>query len=231
MNEAWKEPHEKVIKQFLRELNEKSDAYILKGGTALKQCYGLDRFSEDIDLDAARKGSLKETLDKFCDKNGFSYTIKKDTDTVKRYMLDYRKEKKLKIEVSYRRKNIPEKDCVTINGIKVYDMDNLTLMKANAYMGRDKIRDLYDLTYICDTYFDKLSDATKSVLRNAVEYKGIEQFDYIVSTQQDELINTNKLAEKFLKMYERLDLLVSKKEHELINHNKKVQMKNYDLDR
>ena len=31
---------------------------VLKGGTALLLCYGLDRFSEDLDFDAPKKFSL-----------------------------------------------------------------------------------------------------------------------------------------------------------------------------
>jgi predicted nucleotidyltransferase component of viral defense system len=36
---------------YLLLLNKRTDQFILKGGTALARCYGLDRFSEDIDLD------------------------------------------------------------------------------------------------------------------------------------------------------------------------------------
>ena len=47
--------HRHVIKTFLTELNScGNDRFILKGGTALMLCYGLDRFSEDIDLDGTR---------------------------------------------------------------------------------------------------------------------------------------------------------------------------------
>lgn len=216
--EDWQKPHEQIISQFLHTLNKRSGAYVLKGGTALKQCYGLDRFSEDIDLDAV-KGNLKETLNKFCAEHDYSYTIKKDTDTVKRYMLNYGGEKNLKIEVSYRRRNISDAECSFINEIKVYKLDTLTLMKANAYMSRDKIRDLYDLTFICNNYFDKLSGTTKSMLQNAIEYKGIEQFDYITATQKDPLINNDELAEKFLQMYERLGLLMNEKERQIVERS------------
>ena len=46
--------HKQVMLNFLTELNQKSIDYILKGGTALFLCYGLDRFSTDIDLDSKR---------------------------------------------------------------------------------------------------------------------------------------------------------------------------------
>ena len=48
----WRIFHGKVLKAFVLALNKKSNSYILKGGTSLMLCYGLTRFSEDIDLDA-----------------------------------------------------------------------------------------------------------------------------------------------------------------------------------
>jgi hypothetical protein len=80
-------------------------------------------------------------------------------------------------------------------------------MKINAYTNRDKIRDLYDVTFICKRFFDQLSLQTIALLRSAVEYKGIEQFDFLIKDQQDELIDNKKLAEDFLDMYDRLGLL------------------------
>ena len=87
-------------------------------------------------------------------------------------------------------------------------------MKCAAYAGRDKIRDLYDLTFICNHFFERLSPQTKALIRSAVEYKGIEQFDYLLQNQPDKLINAAKLAEDFLEMYDRLGLLYDKEEKE-----------------
>ncbi len=70
-------------------------------------------------------------------------------------------------------------------------------MKINAYTNRDKIRDLYDVTFIYSNYSDHLSHQTVALLRSAVEYKGLEQFDYIIQNQEDELIDSNKLSEDF----------------------------------
>ena len=40
------------LEVFKKILNKIGDNFVLKGGTALLLYYGLDRFSEDIDLDA-----------------------------------------------------------------------------------------------------------------------------------------------------------------------------------
>ena len=50
MEKNWQKAHGHTIKDFLRFLNNQTDRFILKGGTALAQCYKLPRFSEDIEV-------------------------------------------------------------------------------------------------------------------------------------------------------------------------------------
>ena len=155
MYNDWRDNHRVIIDNFLRFLNTRSDDFVLKGGTALLTCYNLDRFSEDIDLDSKNKRNITKIVDDFCNINGYSYTIPKDTDTTKRFMINYNNDdtKKLKVEVSYRRTNIKETEYTKINNILVYNINELCLMKAMAYSGRDNIRDLYDICFICNNYF------------------------------------------------------------------------------
>ena len=212
----WRRQHGAVMVSFIRFLYSQTDNFVFKGGTALYLCYHLDRFSEDIDLDG-RERTLVDLVTGFCGKNGYAFRIAKDTDTVQRCMIYYGSERKpLKIEASYRRRDISAEETSRLNGILVYNIEALCVMKISAYAGRDRIRDLYDLTFICNNYFDQLSPQTKSLMRNAVEHKGIEQFDYIVREQSDELIDTVKLAEDFLGMYDLLGLLYDEHERDLI---------------
>ena len=67
-----------------------------------------------------------------------------------------------------------------INGFHVYSIDYLAMMKSMAYIGRDRIRDLFDLSFICDKYFEELTSATIGVIKEAVGRKGIEQFDFLL---------------------------------------------------
>jgi hypothetical protein len=148
------------------------------------------------------------TIKGFCNEHGYSFRIAKKTDTVERYMLHYGNEgKPLRIEASFRRRTIADEETQIVNGILVYKIEPLCIMKINAYTNRDKIRDLYDVTFICRQYFDELSPQTVALMRSAVEYKGVEHFDYIVKDQHDELIDSEQLSEDFLVMYERLGLL------------------------
>ena len=214
----WKKWHGEVIASFVKYLNEKSDNFILKGGTALYLCYQLDRFSIDVGLDGIARG-LTALVEGFCRENNYSYRVAKDTATVERCMVDYGDAgKPLKIEVSYRRREISPEETDTLNGIKVYSIDPLCGMKINAYSGRDRIRDLYDLTFIFNNYYDKLSPQTIALLRGAVAHKGIAQFDYVVRNQPDELIDSDKLANDFLTMYDQLGLMLDENERELLEN-------------
>jgi predicted nucleotidyltransferase component of viral defense system len=207
----WRITHGEVIKDFLLYLNTKSNKFVLKGGTSLMMCYNLTRFSEDIDLDGSDKNTFFSIIDCFVNDfsqkyNGINYRRAKDTDTVKRVFIHYGGDKPLKVEVSYRKKTIDINDCCILNGILVYNIDAIMFMKLNAFNSRDKIRDLYDVTFIYLNYKQNLSHQSIMSLRNSLEYRGIEQFDYLVNNQSDNLINNNELSENFLTMYYDLGL-------------------------
>jgi len=223
----WRNEHGEAISSFIEFLNENSDDYILKGGTALSLCYGLNRFSEDIDLDGRAKG-LIELVDKYCASNeDCSYRIAKDTDTVERCFVNYGSDSHpLKIEASYRREDIPENETVIINDIRVYDIELLCIMKTAAYAGRDKIRDVYDVSFIINNYYERLSPQTISMARNVVENKGFAQLDYVIRNQPDELIDEDRLVEGFLDACNKLGLLVGDDEKDIVE---KYQNANDDL--
>ncbi len=205
----WQNKHLDVMKRFLKLLNENTDEFILKGGTALLFCYNLDRFSEDLDFDSTNKNFFKY-VKIFAEKNNFSYRISKDIETTKRAFLNYGANKPLKLEVSYR-KNVIDKNTINlIKNINVYKINELAILKGLAYQGRDKIRDLYDLSFIIDKYFNELDNSTISIIRNAIGFKGIGQFDYLISTQADELIDKYKAESLFLSAFDKLDLLNEK---------------------
>lgn len=198
--------HLQVISEFMVYLNHRSKLYILKGGTALMLCYNLTRFSEDIDLDGFAQ-DINDIVDEFCNLHKFTYRIAKNTKTVKRFMVHYGEDKPLKIEVSYRLKsNDIFSETNTINGVLVYTVQRLMHLKLGAYEGRDKIRDLFDVVFIGTHYWGLLDKPLIYRLRDTLAYKGIEQFDYLVATQRDELIDNNLLAERFLSLWDKLGL-------------------------
>lgn len=224
----WKETHSAVERAFLVYLNKNTDSFILKGGTALYLCYGLTRFSEDIDLDGKNtgiKGKLEigPYIEEFCKKNGFSANLKKDTDMVERWMIDYgSSDRKLKIESSYRTIDSPAIGASYVDGIKVYDIDRLTVMKCVAISDRIKIRDFYDICFIANKYWDKISSSSKAMIQNVFEYKNFEYAEFLINTQKDELIQAGDLADVFLNAYEKAGLSMATEDKKIADTLKKV---------
>ena len=209
--------HRKIINSFLEYLNNSSDSYILKGGAALFICYKSDRFSENIKLDS-NKSNIKNIVDAYCKNNNYSYYTSKETDSIKKYMINYGNyNNPLEIELSLRNREINNSEVSTIDGIKVYNINTLCIMKAIAYVYREKIRDLYDLTFIVNNYFENLDQQTINIVQKNIEYNGIERLDYLIQSQKDEIINKKKLVVDFVAMSDKLGLLYSNKEREIIN--------------
>lgn len=209
----WRHAHGAMIAHFLHHLNKKTDQFVLKSGTALMLCYGLRRFSEEIFLDGLHQ-DITGLVQQYCVSMGMEYRVAKDTATVTRCFIHYTSSgKPLKIEVSYRNQALRPESCPTINGLKVYPIEDLSLMVASAYSARDTIHDLFDLSFICNNYLSQLSAPVVNSIRMSVLGKSIEQFDYILATQDDPLIDKYLLAENFLLMHKRLGLLVEGKPH------------------
>lgn len=171
--------HKELMLAVLAKIQDKP--LVLKGGTSLMLCYGLDRFSEDLDFDIqggfTGKGTvnLENTLNSIKGKNFdiLDVIVRKSTDTVTRYMINYRDKESyinhnLKIEISYR---TPNKDFKHINGIKTADIKDIANFKVNSvldtqYESRTKARDLYDAAFIAKNYPEVLTDEQVIGLRN-----------------------------------------------------------------
>ncbi len=79
------------MRTFCEKLCAENKPMVLKGGTALKLCYGLDRFSEDLDFDSAISLNLEHFIEEVFTTLGKKHaqlrnpkvTLLKDTKTVK----------------------------------------------------------------------------------------------------------------------------------------------------
>jgi predicted nucleotidyltransferase component of viral defense system len=200
--------HEEVMNAFLSFLYKQTDRFIFKGGTALCKYYGLDRFSEDLDFDS-EKGNIGSIVKKFCQLNKFPIPKeRKDTNYGQKFFIDYGVPgQSLKVETSLRNKHIDKSFIRQIDGVYVYDINRITILKMNAYLSRDKIRDLYDLAFIVNKHYDKLNEITKKDIKDAFLSKGLEQYDYVARDQKDEFIDPKKLEDAILKSFEKLGLL------------------------
>lgn len=203
----WRIQHKQTIEDFIIWLNQNSRGFVLKGGTALMLCYNLDRFSEDVDLDGtAESGDIIALVNVWATQRNYKYNINKNTPTVKRIMIHYGGEKPLKIETSYRRKSIFSQELAVINSILTYEIETMLDMKCSAYQARDHIRDMYDVCFIVNNYGATLSQGALSRTAMAISYKGFSQYDYLVRSDDDKLIDKNKLAGMFIQTWKFLGL-------------------------
>jgi len=148
---------------------------VLKGGTALRVAYGLDRPSEDLDFDSARKpGMLLGRIHAAAPPELpiERITVAKDTETVTRlrvlYTPDASLTRSLRIEISYRTP-APDSEVVVVDGIRVATLPRILDQKlAAAHDGdrpRTKARDLYDLDFIARVHPSAISPPLLKRLR------------------------------------------------------------------
>lgn len=189
--------------QILYRINSSinSDNYVLKGGTGLLFCYGLDRFSEDIDLDGIRKVKLDKEIQSACNDLGKYSVIRvtKETDTVLRYMIDYGSVRKesypLKLEISFRNRSSLLKKLSKIevvNGFRIYSLETLINMKYVAFLNRDKARDFYDLYWCLKSNPDIIDKRLAGQLLEGLNYKGV---DILVDMLKEEVLRDHILRD------------------------------------
>jgi len=151
--------HMRVMQAIAR--NVINTPMVLKGGTALLLCYGLDRFSEDLDFDCEKRINLETRIKVAVTNLAFVQDIKvaKAGDNVTRYKVIFSgpTEFGLKIETSHREKANPA-DITVIDGIKVYKLEILAHMKLQALQNRTTSRDLYDVAFIAQKYPSAFKD-------------------------------------------------------------------------
>lgn len=152
--------HEKLMVNILKNLSD--TPLVLKGGTALYLGYGLNRFSEDLDFDSGKKLNLLNKI-KASAPHGIvidDINVKKDTDTVSRYMVNYHicetgVKDALKIEISYRTP-APDEQITVKDNIRFSSVERIIDNKLHAaYDGdntRTKGRDLFDLYFLAKYY-------------------------------------------------------------------------------
>jgi predicted nucleotidyltransferase component of viral defense system len=143
---------------------------VLKGGTALLVCYGLDRFSEDLDFDAPKKLNLESRMESALSRitSKLKITRTKDTDTVQRYRLEYEFGSilgRLKVEVSCRDAAAAANDVIDVAGVRTYRVSRLIEQKINAFENRTAARDLFDVHFLARRHAEAFSSHARERLR------------------------------------------------------------------
>ena len=185
---------------------------VLKGGTALKLCYGLDRFSEDLDFDCAKSLNLKTVIKEIFAQEGKTkahlrnpdITLKKDTNTVKRYRVIYGDDINLKIETSLR--GTPnDADIVEIDGILTYRVPKLIQQKISALNGRTAARDLHDVIYLYEHYLTDFGDDELAEVAALYDNQSSILDEYNAAYDEDTILSVLDLLEDLTKLVRLFD--------------------------
>jgi predicted nucleotidyltransferase component of viral defense system len=202
-----------LMENIARDISDNKKAgLVLKGGTALLLCYKLPRFSTDLDYDGiSYDNDILKNIENGVKKSGLTVgeiITKKDTGTVKRFMLHCREYPfdPLKIEISFRNMDylLNNKDCLAaVNGITVYTINRLAALKTKAFVNRTTARDVFDFAFLLKEY----PDAVSSELIKS----GYDKFKSAGMDFYENLMQTDKITQKFdcetilLKLNEQLE--------------------------
>ena len=155
-----------IIKELYNVFNEE----VLHGGTSIWRCYKGNRFSEDIDVYIQKDiKKLDELFDRF-KKIGFIIEKRKITENSLYSNLKFNRIS-VRFEALFKRINgaLMEYENSDGNVIMVYSLtpEELIKEKVNAYLNRNKIRDLYDIFFLLKYIKDKIS--IKESLSNLIK--------------------------------------------------------------
>lgn len=229
------EPYQIQRLDFMKEiLGYVGDNFILKGGTALRFYYGLDRYSEDLDFDSISSNmDITKQLKKHKDFNSWKIYEKKVTQSSVRLTIDYGAKTDLgiyplKVDISGRDKIRLHNNLLKyskINGINVYDIETLVDLKSLAFCQRDKIRDFYDVGFLLEKYPQCFDNKTLANIAIKIEYSGADELNaqLMIEAEKHNLIERDDIevvcnyAEKIL---QKIDEIQKAKRDIKIHSNK-----------
>jgi predicted nucleotidyltransferase component of viral defense system len=124
---------------------------VLHGGTAIWRCYSGNRFSEDIDVYVKRDLKKIEAFFETLGKRGFEVIKKRVKENALYSTLKFGGVE-IRFEAIFKRAKGVLKEYETYEGnlLSVYTLDPEAMIgeKVDAYLGRRKIRDLYDVFFL-----------------------------------------------------------------------------------
>ncbi|MBI4447486.1 nucleotidyl transferase AbiEii/AbiGii toxin family protein [Candidatus Woesearchaeota archaeon] len=133
---------------------------VLHGGTAVWRCYDGNRFSEDVDVYIQRDIKKIDALFKIFEKNGFAIVKKKISETSLFSTLELNRTV-VRLEAVFKKKApravLKEYKKCDGNLITVYTLapEDLIREKVEAYIHRQKVRDIYDIFFLLRKVSDK----------------------------------------------------------------------------
>ena len=211
--EEQQKDHELVMKTICVRFHANNLPMVLKGGTALNLCYGLDRFTEDLDFDSVKPLNLEHAIREVFSQLGKGQpkfrnpeiNLTKKTDTVRRYRITYANDVNLKIETSLR--GTPnDADLAEIKGILTYKISVLIKQKLSALQGRTTARDLHDVICLYEKYYNDFSDEAKASMQDIYDTQSAILDRFNPAYDEDAILGTSDLLSDLMKL---IDLVES----------------------
>ncbi|HII53784.1 TPA: nucleotidyl transferase AbiEii/AbiGii toxin family protein [Candidatus Micrarchaeota archaeon] len=170
--------------------NKISGELVFKGGTALSKCYGLNRFSEDLDFSVVKEIDFAKLVKGGLEGFGIEHTMKETgrSASSKKYKIKIKGplykglEKTLcsvTLDFSMRESVVMKPELATIGfhmdvipAFEVYAMAQKEIFaeKVRAIMSRESARDLYDIVFL----LRKGIGADSGIINKKLEFVGQE---------------------------------------------------------
>jgi predicted nucleotidyltransferase component of viral defense system len=148
----------------------------LGGGTMLRLCFGLNRFSVDLDFWVVKGLNRKELFDSLKAYLGRSYAVTDAADKFYTLLFELRSKdypRSLKIEIRKETKKVKTEQAIAYSKfsniqvlLKVIPLKEMMKAKIGAFVDRKEIRDLFDLEFLLKKgiALDETKEALQKVL-------------------------------------------------------------------
>ena len=146
--------------EVLEKLNSKKllDSLVFGGGTMLRLCFGLPRFSVDLDFWVTKRIDFKKLFKEIEGCLGESYTLKDAMDKFYTLLFEIRSKdypRSLKIEIRKETKKIKTETAIAYSQysnaqvfLRVVSLDEMMRSKINTFLDRKEIRDVFDIEFL-----------------------------------------------------------------------------------
>lgn len=167
-----KESHKEIARAqdiIITEMNNVFDYAVLHGGTAIWRCYNGNRFSEDINVYLKKDTEKINLFFQNLEKKGFIIIKKRIKDNSLYSELQLNRVS-VRFEALFKKVECPLQEYETADGnlITLYSLtpEQLIDEKINAYLKRQKIRDIYDIFFLLRHVADKsrIKDKLKKLI-------------------------------------------------------------------
>lgn len=172
------------------------------GGTMLRLCFGLNRFSVDLDFWIIKDIDVNKLFKNLEDYLSQFYTVKDATNKFYTLLLEIKSEdypRSLKIEIRKETKKIKTEMAIAYSKysnmqvfLKVVSLKEMMDTKVEAFLGRKEIRDVFDIEFLLKKGVN--IDASPQTLRRIV--KGIDAL-----TKKDYSVKLGSLLEEEQRKY------------------------------